>query len=288
MSETDSTGSGAGAGKISPSGSTRERILDLLREGPRETWKSGEVLSSLLGISRAAVAKHVAALREAGHVIEAVPRCGYRLVAEADSYSEAAVRELLKTRILGQRDWIWLDETTSTNSVAALQALEGAREGSIVVARSQSSGRGRKGHQWVSLPRSLAFSLILHPRGNAEGVLLSQFALQAAVGAIEKVCGLQAVVKQPNDILIGGRKVAGLLVETGFRATDLEWAVVGIGVNVNVQAGEIPESLRQIATSLYIEAGRPVGRAGLLREILERFEPLYLAANGENVEQGMA
>lgn len=256
--------------------STRERILALLREGSRDSWKSGEALSSLLGISRAAVAKHVTALREAGHIIEAVPRCGYRLVAEADSYSEAAVREHLNTRILGQRSWIWLDETTSTNSVAMIHALDGAPEGSIVVARSQRLGRGRKGHQWISLPRSLAFSLILHPRTNAEGLpLLSQMALEATVGAIESVCGLQASIKQPNDILLDGRKVGGLLVETGFRATDLEWAVVGIGLNVNARSGDIPESLRAIATSLYVEAGRPFGRAGLLREILERFERLY-------------
>ena len=272
-------GSGTGAGLAAPGSSTRERILDLLREEPRNGWKSGEVLSSLLGISRAAVAKHVAVLREAGHVIEAVPRRGYRLVAEADSYSESAVRELLQTRVLGQESWTWLDETTSTNSVAALQALEGAREGSIVVARSQSSGRGRKGHQWISLPRSLAFSLILRPRTDSGGLeLLTGFVLQAAVEAIESVCGLQAVIKQPNDILLAGRKVGGLLVETGFRAADLEWAVFGLGINVNARSGDIPEDLRDKATSLYNETGRPVGRAGLLREILERFERLYLGA----------
>ena len=253
-------------------------MLDLLRTAPREDWKSGETLSSLLGVSRAAVAKHVAALREVGHVIEAVPRRGYRLVAEADSYSEAAVREGLRTQVLGQRDGTWLDETTSTNRSAALQAMQGAPEGSIVVARSQISGRGRKGHRWVSLPRSLAFSVVLYPKlGPDDMTLLTRLALQAAAEAVETVCGLKPVIKQPNDILLNGRKISGLLAETGFRATDLEWAVLGIGVNVNARVEDIPERLKDCATSLYVETGRPFGRAGLLREILERFERLYLA-----------
>ena len=154
--------------------STRDRVLALLREaacGTGEGWRSGEEISALLGLSRAAVSKHVRTLRGRGFLIDAVPRRGYRLLAESGDFSAAAVRAGLRSRLLGQARWIWLEETDTTNNVAVRLAVEGAEEGCVVVAGRQSAGRGRKGRSWFSAPRSLAFTVVLRPSrtGAAEG-----------------------------------------------------------------------------------------------------------------------
>lgn len=261
---------------------TRDRVLELLREasaGKGEGWCSGEDMSRKLGLSRAAVGKHVKALRAQGFLIEAVPRRGYRLLMEEGEFSVSSVMSGLRTHLLGRKPWVWLEETDTTNNVAVRAALDGAEEGCVVLAGRQSSGRGRRGRAWFSAPRSLAFTVVLRPsRTTAQE--LTHMALRAVSGAIREVCGLECEIKEPNDVLLRGTKICGVLTESGLRAEELDWVVVGIGVNVNVREEDFSPDIRERAGSLFLATGRPVSRAELLRRILELFEESYLAAEG--------
>lgn len=271
--------------------STRERVLALLRAA--DGWCSGESLSRELGVSRAAVAKHVAVLREAGYEIDAAPRRGYRLLFE-ETYSEAAVRAALGSVRAGQGTWLWLGETESTNRNAVALALEGGPDGSVVVADRQQTGRGRQGKSWFTAPGSLAFSLLWRfslgePENKTEALpaapekrltrLLSSevepllLRLLAAVGnAVAKETGLPIVLKEPNDLLLHGRKCCGMLVETGTEVNEVAWLVLGVGLNVNASASDFPPHLAGIATSLAMEKGTRFNRASLLCAVLLALE----------------
>ncbi|HJD97949.1 biotin--[acetyl-CoA-carboxylase] ligase [Mailhella massiliensis] len=252
---------------------TRERILESLGRGGGKGWVSGEALSREFHISRAAVSKHVCSLREEGNIIESVPRRGYRLLSRADPWAGDDARGPLHTNMLGQSSWIWLKETGSTNQVAALQALSGAPEGVVVVARRQSEGRGSRGSRWLCLPGSLSFSVITRPAlAPEELALLPALAMEACVRAVEKSCGVRLEKRAPNDLFLNGGKVAGILVESMFHNTELRWAVVGIGVNVNAPHSAIPPELQGTATSLYAETGEAFSVTKLLRHILEELE----------------
>ena len=255
----------------------RERILQSLIESGHENWLSGEALSGALGISRAAVSKHVLTLREEGHIIESVPRRGYRLISRADPWAGNDAREGLRTRVLGQAEWLWLKETGSTNQVASLAAMQGAKEGLVVVARRQNEGRGSRGHRWFNLPGSLSFSVLTRPCCPPEKLAsLPYLAMEACAAAVEKSCGVTLEKRLPNDLFLNDRKVVGILVESLFHNADLQWAVVGIGVNVNVPASAIPPELEGIASSLYAQTGTAFSVTKLLRHILEELEERLL------------
>lgn len=251
----------------------RDRILESLAREEQEGWVSGEALSREFHISRAAVSKHVSSLREEGNIIASVPRRGYRLISRADPWAADDARENLGTRVLGRRSWIWLKETGSTNQVAALEALGGAPEGVVVVARRQNEGRGSRGSRWLCLPGSLSFSVITRPSLAPEKLaLLPILSMEACARAVKKSCCIRLEKRAPNDLFLNGRKVAGILVESMFHNTELRWAVVGIGVNVNVPSSAIPPELEKTATSLYAETGTAFSVTRLLRHILEELE----------------
>lgn len=256
----------------------RDRILDSLMQNGQDRWISGETLSRSFGISRAAVSKHVMALREEGHIIESVPRRGYRFISRADPWAGNDVRENLHTRVLGQAEWLWLKETGSTNQVAALEAMNGAAEGVVVVARRQSEGRGSHGHRWLHLPGSLSFSVIIRPALPPEKLNnLPRMAMEAVARAVRRGCGIELEQRLPNDLFLNNRKVVGILVESLFHNSDMQWAVVGIGVNVNVPSEAIPPELSGIASSLYAETGTAFSVTNLLRHILEELEAVFMA-----------
>lgn len=259
---------------MDPAFSRKDYILKRLADA--DSWCSGENLAGALGISRAAVAKHINTLREDGHVIEAAPKKGYRLVILADVISSANVAAHLATRIFGRSQWHLLPETTSTNNVLVGLALEGAPEGTMVVAEAQSKGRGRKSHEWFSSPRGLHFSVLLQP-GLATGMaeILIQCGTVAVAQMLWREAGLSAQVKAPNDVMVKGRKIAGILLETGFRGMDLEWAVLGIGCNLNARQEDFPVELQAKTTSTFIENGRWVSRNILLASFLNIFESWY-------------
>jgi BirA family transcriptional regulator, biotin operon repressor / biotin---[acetyl-CoA-carboxylase] ligase len=239
---------------------SEELVLAFLAEAG-DGFVSGEAISDKLGLSRAAVWKHVNALRTQGYRIDAVPARGYRLVTIPDRLGPLELRPLLGTHDLGQIVH-WFAEVPSTSDVAKRLADDGAAHGEVVVAESQTAGRGRRGRAWASPPgRSLSFSVVLRPdlppSRAPELTLLASVALCQAI----RDAGVPAAIKWPNDVLAGGRKLAGILLEMAAETDQLQWVVLGVGVNVNTRAEDLPPELRDTATSLAIERGGPVPRA---------------------------
>jgi len=191
-----------------------------------------------------------------------------------NSLSSASITNNLETRFIGQRV-IYYPSLTSTMEVAKREAQQGAAEGTIIIADEQTAGKGRMKRLWLSPRGSIALSVILYP-DVAYLTSLVMLASLAVVHSIEAVTGLKAQVKWPNDVLIDGKKVCGILVESELRRDIVNYAIVGIGVNVNLRLADFPEIL-PIATSLSDELGREVSPLELIRRLLVEIEGLYLA-----------
>lgn len=250
------------------------RVLELLRSaGPGGT--SGARLSEALGVSRAAVWKHVEALRARGYAIEGEPGGGYHLRSVPDRLYPEEVHAALGTRWLA-RPLHWLDETDSTNRVALDLAREGAPHGTTVVAEGQTAGRGRLGRRFFSPPYlNLYSSSVLRPRlDTAEAPTLILTAGIAVAEAVAETLGDAGDVelKWPNDVLVGGLKTSGILMELGAEATRVAFLVLGIGVNLNVDRETFPEEFRRLATSLSSHAGRRIDRLAFARTLYRRLE----------------
>ena len=187
----------------------------------------------------------------------------------------AALGERLRTRFIGRRV-VYRPSVSSTMDVARQEAEAGAAEGTVVVAEEQTQGRGRLGRQWLSPPgANIYLSLVLRPRPG-EAKALAMITPLALCRAIEEVTGLGCAIKWPNDTLVGGRKVSGMLVEVESSGDQIEYALVGVGVNVNFDPSPY-EEIRRTATSLSLELGRDVSREELLAVFLDHFEELYLS-----------
>lgn len=251
---------------------SEELVLAFLAEAGDE-FVSGEAISDKLGLSRAAVWKHVNALRSQGYRIEAVPARGYRLLEIPDRLGELEVRPLLNTHDVGQA-LHWYEEVGSTNDVAKELADEGALHGEVVIAERQSAGRGRRGRSWSSPPRkNLYLSVVLRPDlPPARAPEVTLLAAVAVCQAVRRAGVASAAIKWPNDVLASGRKLAGVLTEMAAEVERVQWLVVGIGVNVNAAAGDFPDELRELATSLLIERGDPVPRALFAAALLTALE----------------
>jgi len=198
-----------------------------------------------------------------------------------DSLSPAAITDNLKTRFIGQKI-VYYPRLTSTMDVARREAWQGAAEGTVVVADEQMAGKGRVKRVWLSPGGSIALSVILYPDTAClpDLVMLSSL---AAARSIEAVTGLEAQIKWPNDILVNGKKVCGILLENDWRGKKAAYAIIGIGINVNFRLADFPGIL-PVATSLADETGREVSRLALVRALLTEMERLYLALpDGDSV-----
>ena len=191
-----------------------------------------------------------------------------------NNLSSASITSNLGAHFVGQRV-IYYPSLTSTMEVAKQEAQLGAVEGTIVIADEQTAGRGRIKRAWLSPKGSIALSVILYP-SVADLPSLIMLASLAVVHAIEVVTGLRSQIKWPNDVLINGKKVCGILIETSVRGNIVDYAIIGIGVNVNLRLSDFPE-IQSIATSLSDELGRDVLRLRLIRRLLVEVERLYLA-----------
>jgi BirA family transcriptional regulator, biotin operon repressor / biotin---[acetyl-CoA-carboxylase] ligase len=238
---------------------------------------SGTALSQELRVSRAAVWARIEDLRSLGYDIEASPHRGYRLLSAPDLlHADDLVSRLGKTKVVGRDIHVFL-ETTSTNDVVEKLARDGVREGAVVFAESQSRGRGRLGRKWMSpARRGLWFSILLRPDLRPQEVTWLTIASATALRrAIESQTGLKPEIKWPNDILIQGRKVAGILTELSAELDVVKYVILGIGVDVNINSGEFPAELRKVATSLKAELGKPVSRPELAVAILRELDADY-------------
>lgn len=254
-----------------------ERILERLLAG--ETV-SGQAISAELGVTRAAVWKQIEQLRALGFVIESQGKQGYRLLSCPDSLMAPVIARGLQTRWAG-RQIVYLPSVDSTNRRARQLAAEGAPHGTLVIADEQTAGRGRRGRGWISPAGEGVFmSLILRPQSHPSEVarLSMQTALAVAL-SIAQTTGLDARIKWPNDIVCGGRKVCGMLLEMNADEQAVHDVVAGIGINVH-QTQFAPE-IAQTASSLDLLSGQRVCRAALVRAFLEAFERTEaLAAQG--------
>jgi len=240
--------------------SSEELVLAFLAEAGDE-FVSGEAISDKLGLTRAAVWKHVESLRSHGYRIDAVPARGYRLAEVPDRLTPLELRPLLNTHDVGQV-LHWYEEIGSTNDRARELAEEGAEHGEVVIAEAQTAGRGRRGRVWASPPRkNLYFSVVLRP--DLPPARAPELTLVASVAICEALrqAGVQAGIKWPNDLLASGKKVAGILTELAAEPDRVSWVVLGVGVNVNARIEDFPEELRAEATSVLIERGQPAPRA---------------------------
>jgi len=246
---------------------SREEIRKALIQG-LGSWTSGQMLAESLKISRAAVWKQVQSLRSEGYEIESSKR-GYRLASLPDLLSEDLVKDGLKTEFVG-RTVISHPSLASTNAEAKRIAPP-AENGTVVVAEVQTAGRGRMDRSWHSPKGGVWMSVILKPK--IPPALASRVNMAAAVAvarALEGLYDLDVRIKWPNDLLVGERKICGILTEIEAEMDSLNYAVVGIGINANIEAARLPEDWR--ATSISRELGRDVLRAELVQRVLLEVE----------------
>lgn len=250
-------------------------MLDILLE-QRGAYISGEEISRRLSISRTAVWKQINKLREEGYEFEAVSRKGYRLVFAPDKLEEGDVLEGLQTRSFG-RHLSLMEVTSSTQEEARLLAEEGAPEGTLVIAEEQTGGRGRQGKKWYSPARKgIWMSLLLRPeRPLSFAPQLTLLTAVAVCRAIRKVTGVDAGIKWPNDLLVQGKKICGILIESVGEDERIKYCIAGIGIDVNVELEELPPELHAVATSLKIESGQTQSRAALISAVMNELEQLY-------------
>jgi BirA family biotin operon repressor/biotin-[acetyl-CoA-carboxylase] ligase len=252
------------------------QILSALRASS-DTSVSGADLSQKLGITRAAIWARIQELRSLGYDIQASPHLGYKLLSSPDLlHADDLTSRMEKTKVIG-RDIRVFQETTSTNDVIERLARDGVQEGVVVFAESQTKGRGRLGRKWLSpAGKGLWFSILLRPALRPQEATRITIASATALRrAVHKHTALHAGVKWPNDILINGRKVAGILTEMGAELDRVKYITLGIGVDANMNASDFPSDLRTLVTSLKIELGKPVSRAGLAVDILREFDFEY-------------
>lgn len=251
----------------------KEEILRLLRSA--DGYISGQELCNRFGVSRTAVWKAINQLKEAGYEIEAQQNKGYRLMAAPDLMTEAEIKSLMYT------DWVakevlYFDTIDSTNTKAQELAEKGYPSGTLVVADKQESGKGRRGRSWVSPSGTGIFmTLMIKPDINPNNAsMLTLVAALAVAKAITSVTGEEALIKWPNDIVINGKKVCGILTEMNAQFDYINHIVVGIGINVHNES--FPEEISQMASSLMIEAGgKRFHRAQIIAETMSYFEQYY-------------
>lgn len=255
----------------------RQEVLDYLLAHKGE-FVSGQKISESLGISRTAVWKHIRMLKRRGYVIESYTKKGYCLKEAPQLLSEAAILNGLTTKYIG-RQLVYLEKTGSTNTVAKKLAASGAAEGTVVIAEEQTGGRGRLTRSfWSPYGKGLWFSVILRP--DFPPMEVSKMTLLAAV-AICKALRAQGLsgcgIKWPNDILVNGKKLVGILTELNASVEKINYIVMGIGINTSITEKDLPAELQGILTSLALE-GVQADRAALLQAVLKELEDLYEVA----------
>ncbi len=234
-------------------------------------------LSDACEATGAEVSAAVRELAARGYRIDHVPGEGYRLVGTPDRLDGADIRSEFHRNVLGAEVFTF-GRVTSTNDVAVALARGGSPEGTLVIAEEQSRGRGRLGRTWFSPPGSgLWFSIILKPAFRAEDSSIISLAAAAGVAeSLEEGYGVKARLKWPNDVLVGGRKICGILTEAEFIDDRVRFVVLGIGINVLTGTGEFPRDIADIATSLAIETDRQISRTGVLARVVNAIEDNYI------------
>ena len=250
----------------------KAEILKMLRE--TDGYVSGQELCNKFGVSRTAVWKAINQLKENGYEIEAVQNKGYHLLSAPDVMDQTELESIHATEWAGCEIY-YFDSIDSTNTKAKELAEEGHPSGTLVVADRQTAGKGRRGRSWES-PSGIGIfmTLMLKPEINPNNAsMLTLVAAMATTRAIRRVTGVPAMIKWPNDIVMNGKKVCGILTEMSAQFDYINHIVIGIGINVHNE--DFPEEIAQTASSIYLESGQHIHRASLIEAFLEEFEDVY-------------
>lgn len=255
-----------------PDQCAEDRVIDHLINA--SGYVSGEEIAQELRISRTAIWNHVNNLKKIGFRIESHPHLGYHLIGLPDKLLPALISNGLKTELIGKKI-VHCARTTSSNDEAERLARMGEHEGTVIIAEEQTAGKGRVGRVWHS-PRGkgIYLSVILRPQlPPARVSYLTLCSAISAVAAIQACSGLRAFVKWPNDVLVSGRKVCGILTELATEADRINYAIVGVGINANQEPPDLAGL--KMATSIKIEKGGEVSRLELSRAFLESLDSNY-------------
>ncbi|MBU5439930.1 biotin--[acetyl-CoA-carboxylase] ligase [Tissierella sp. MSJ-40] len=252
----------------------KNKILKLLKNN-KEEFLSGEKISEEFGVTRSAIWKYINTLKEEGYEIESVSRKGYRIISEPDILTYEEVENDLNTSFIGRN--IYYFNTISSTNIKAKEIALKELEGTVVIAEDQTTGKGRLGRDWVSSKgRGIWMSIILKPEADPIKVAKITLIGAAAVNKALEDIGIKSQIKWPNDVVINGKKICGILTEMNCELNMINYVVMGIGINVNLQEEDFPKNLIDKATSLKIAEKREINRKKLLANILNRFEEFYI------------
>jgi BirA family biotin operon repressor/biotin-[acetyl-CoA-carboxylase] ligase len=257
---------------------SEEHLLSLLRL--QKGYISGKLISKETGISTSGISKRIKTLRKYGYNIESRRRMGYRLAGETNLPLPWELTKVLNTLFVGKDKIIYRLTTDSTQNLAILLAEKNPdSDGIVIIAGEQKSGRGRQNRKWLSPKGGIWLSVVLRPRISASKITLLPFAAALAVcDAIKKTTQLDAKLRWPNDVTISGKKAAGILIDISMEAERINYAIVGIGINANVDSSAISSHLEKgiKVTSLSDELGHKMNILDLTKVILERLEYYYM------------
>lgn len=254
-------------------GTIKDKILEKLILNKGEPV-SGETLARELSVSRAAVWKQVQKLRDEGYMVKSSTKQGYSLADSPDVLAPAGIKAGLKTEMMGKTIH-YFKETESTN-ILARDMAGSVDEGTVVIAESQTGGRGRLGRKWISPEGGIWLSVVLKPR--MQPLYAPRITLLAGVAVAKTIrsYGLPAKIKWPNDVLINGKKVCGILTEIGAEMDSIQYVIVGVGIDANVDTETFPEEFRDSSTSLKSELGNDIDRVEFVQRLLLELEVLYM------------
>ncbi len=249
-----------------------DEIDNLILEQISSRYISGQNLATELNVSRAAIWKRIQKLKELGYEIES-SKSGYKLKKKTNLLLPIEIFQCLKTSYIG-RNYIFFKEIDSTNDYA--KRCKELEDGTVVLAETQTSGKGRKGRQWLSTEgKGIYFSIVLKPKIPIKDILKFSLVFPLAVkDAVEKNIDQEVCIKWPNDLYLNGNKFAGILMESEIEANEISRIIVGIGINVNNDFSDFND-LKNIATSLKMETGKEINRKKLLCDLLEEIEIKY-------------
>ncbi|MEW6740403.1 MAG: biotin--[acetyl-CoA-carboxylase] ligase [Nitrospirota bacterium] len=252
-----------------------EEIIRLLKE--KEDFISGAEIANTLKVTRTAVWKRINILRKKGYTIEALPAKGYKLLKSPDLSIEE-IRDSISGRsmIIG-REIIFFDTINSTNTYAMELAEKGYPEGTVIIADAQTGGKGRLGRKWLSPQgKNLYMSIILRPVIlPRDAAILTLMSAVACASAIKRLSSVPASIKWPNDIMVSDRKLGGILTEIKADMDRIFHAVIGIGININLEAGDMPDEIKACATSIKNESGDAQSRTLIAIEIIKELDRWY-------------
>jgi len=239
-------------------------------------YLSGQDLSDVLKISRVAVWKHIKKIQTLGYKIESKQKLGYRLVDDTEKLLPWEIIRDLKTENIGKRVY-YFEELDSTQNFAQQIAADKKENGTIVIAEKQTSGRGRLDRKWTSPKGGIWFSLIIHPKFDvSSSTLIPILSAVALSKSIKKILGVETEVKWPNDIILNGKKVAGILVDASVQANNIDYLILGIGINFDIDTKKLEKRLSKTPNFYGVDSLRGNNNKTppkiLLKEFLFQFE----------------